>query len=426
MLDRYGARVIDQLTVARAIAAITLVVLTATMLLVVAGVALRFANRVPGRRWSAALWSMTGVVVGLLFLQSTSDTVLRVAILVGLGGAVLWLLWRNRRVRAGLLVAGAALPWTVLWGFYLVLLLAGGADFAPLLTATMFVIGAVVTAVGVGLVLARDPVAYVGSEAPRGSGRRIGLVAQTVLAPEMVGSIPVSELAAMVVGVVTVIAVGLIGLPQPLEAVAQIAIGGLAGTEARLIVRPPRARRAYEAFSWLGEWELARVRTLTGLSVPTSPAAAGTWMRTLPERPDTDWLRVEVLCLLGRVDDARVVASRMPADTPYERFERTHAIDLVEWLAGGPGDPDAVRAAAEAVGDPEADERLRADVAVALREAARIGADHGPDAALQPLLDVRDRLGHRADGQLRRALWRRTLPISLVTAGFTAAILYPW
>ena len=415
---------IDQLTVARAIAAITLVALTATLLLVVAGAVLRFVNRVPGRRWSATLWAMTGVVVGLVFL--TSDTVLRVAILAGLGGAALWLLWRNRRVRAGLLVAGAALPWTTLWGFYLVLLVTGGADFAPLLTGTMFLIGAVLTAIGVGLVLSRDPDSAAGLDAPPGGGRRIGIVAQAVLAPEMVGSIPVSELAALVVAIVTVLAVGLIGLPQPIEPLAQVLIGGLAGVEARIHVRPRRARRAYEAFSWLGEWELARVKTLTGMSVPTSQATAAAWLRTLPERPDTDWVRVEILCLLGRLAEARVVAARMPAGTPFEVFERTHSIDLVEWLAGEPGDPDAVRAAAEAVGEPGTDDRLRADVAIALREAARIAADHGPDGALQPLLEVRDRLGTRADGQLRRALWRRTLPVSLVTAGLTTALLYPW
>jgi hypothetical protein len=39
------------------------------------------------------------------------------------------------------------------------------------------------------------------------------------------------------------------------------------------------------------------------------------------------------------------------------------------------------------------------------------------------MLRARDRLGERADNQLFRALWRRYLPISFLTAVVTWAIL---
>jgi hypothetical protein len=104
----------------------------------------------------------------------------------------------------------------------------------------------------------------------------------------------------------------------------------------------------------------------------------------------------------------------MPTSTPYERFEERYAADLIDWMAGGDGDPESVRAAADDIDPADEHARLRAAVALAIRESARIAADQGPEAALEPMLRARDLLGSRADNQLIRANWRRALPISLV------------
>ena len=103
----------------------------------------------------------------------------------------------------------------------------------------------------------------------------------------------------------------------------------------------------------------------------------------------------------------------MPVATPYERFEQRFAFDYLDWMTGGDGDPDGLAIAAEEIDPADEAGRLRAMVAIALRESARIAADRGPEEALEPLLRARELLGSRADNQLIRALWPRYLPISV-------------
>jgi hypothetical protein len=85
-------------------------------------------------------------------------------------------------------------------------------------------------------------------------------------------------------------------------------------------------------------------------------------------------------------------------------------------MAGGDGDQPRLRAAADALPADDPDMALRAEVALAVRATARLAASEGIGAAAAPLVAVRERLGARADSQLRHALWRRFLPVSLVTA----------
>ena len=382
-------------------------------------IAWRFAGRAPGRGWGTLFLVGLGGQLGLLILTAERDPLGR-ALYVGVIAAVtLALLWRERRVQAGAFLLGAALPWTLLWGAYVTLLVVEGADFEPYQTWTSFVIGLVPVFVALALLRAGDPLPpEPNPAAPAGKpgSRRIGVVAKAVAAPESLGPIPISELASLAATVVAVLGVGLLGLPWPLEPVVQIAAGTLAGVEARILVRPSRAQRAFEAFSWLGEWEFQRVRALTGREVPLTPPAAEKWLEWFPDRPEARWIRVEILCLLYRLDEARQIAETMPTETAYDRFERVYALDLVDWMAGGDGDPAAVRAAAAELDRADEDTVLRAEVAIAVRETARSAAAIGPEGAAEPLARVRKRLGARADGQLRRALWGRTLPISAVTS----------
>jgi hypothetical protein len=89
--------------------------------------------------------------------------------------------------------------------------------------------------------------------------------------------------------------------------------------------------------------------------------------------------------------------------------------DLVEWHAGGDGDLPAMEAAAAEILPADGDERLRAEVTVATAKVRRRMAEGGttPEAVVEPLLAVRGALGHRADGQIGRALRRRLLPVLL-------------
>ena len=143
---------------------------------------------------------------------------------------------------------------------------------------------------------------------------------------------------------------------------------------------------------------------------------AAKWLEKIPDTPETGWLRVEGLVWLERFDEARETAARMSVATPYERFEQRHAFEYLDWVTGGDGDPDGLRAAAEEIDPADEDNRLRAMVTIAIRDSARIAADRGPEEALEPLLRARDLLGARADRELVRAMWRRYLPASVVVA----------
>ena len=422
----YRARVDQTILLARLFAVGTLVALLLAALVVVGAVVLRFRGRRPGRRWGTAALFLFALQVGGLFLFMEGDPVGR-AVTIGLVGiAFLALLWRDRRVQAGALLAGSALPWTAVWGYYVFSMVTGALATEATVTWTLFLAGAAPTAMGLVLMLAGDPLPPDPSPtAPLGKpgSRKIGIVAQTVLAPESIGPIPISELASFLVEVVVVLVVGAVGIPFPIEAVAQIGLATLAGNAARVVARPARSRRAYEAFSWLAEWEVGRVKQHTRQGVPMTKRGVARWLAANPDDPGTRFFRVEALALLDRLDEAREVAQRQPVSTPYERFEREHSLDYVDWMAGGNGNPSAVRAAADAIDPADEDMRLRADVALAIRDSARIAAEQGPEAALEPLLRARDRLGERADNQLFRALWPRFLPISFVTAVITWVIL---
>ena len=130
---------------------------------------------------------------------------------------MLGLLWRDRRVQAGAFLAGSALPWTRVWGYY-AFELVRGVPGEPFQIWMLFLLGLAPTLIGLGLMVAGDPLPPEPSpSAPAGrpGSRRVGIVAQTVLAPESIGPIPISEIAAFVTAVVTVLAVGLVGIPFP-------------------------------------------------------------------------------------------------------------------------------------------------------------------------------------------------------------------
>jgi hypothetical protein len=83
-----------------------------------------------------------------------------------------------------------------------------------------------------------------------------------------------------------------------------------------------------------------------------------------------------------------------------------------------------MEAAAEAILPQDSDERLRAEVTIAVARVRRRMADGRSDAgdAAQPLLDVRERLGDRANGQVGRALRPRLLPVLLLLSALFAVL----
>ncbi|NJD27980.1 MAG: hypothetical protein FIA92_06740 [Chloroflexi bacterium] len=361
-----------------------------------------------------------GFALGSLLLLD-APLVVQLPIFISLTYLIVTRSRRGRRVQAGWLLAGAALPWTLLWGWYVALALVGvGVD--PQSASARFGVGAIWLAVGLWFAWRGDPAPAAPHPAARPGqpgSRAFGSIAEAIRDAARIGPFPAPELAMLIAVVATLLLVNLVlpgDLPRLVTFAVPILAAVLVGTEGYVRAWPATSRRAFEAFSWLGEWELARARELTGEGVPTSKRAAEAWLERRPVRREEVPLRTEILLLAGRLDEARKLVADAPAETPVERFELASLRDLVDWRAGGDGDLGGMTAAAGEIVPADGDDRLRAEVSIATSLVRRSMAGAVPDGAtaVAPLVEVRERLGARADGQIGRALRRRMLPVLLV------------
>jgi hypothetical protein len=409
----------DALTVDIAVAVATLVA-PAVFLGVLAYAGWRRSRSLPvGPRLSALVTVIGGLCLGL-FLLVSGDLLISWPILATT--FVLWLVLAGRSAwrLAFWLIAGVATPWTIVAG---IAMYRGPSEPGPLglgQTWLAFIVGAglvflsLATAVVKRVPAAEEALATVRA---RPTGRSFGDVGAAVRAPAIVGPFGLSEVAVLAAVIATWLIVSLLlplSIPEPARLAILAVVGAALGAEAFIRAMPAPAREAFEAFSWLGEFELGQVRAQTGAGVPTNQTAARNWLLAHRNRPDLDWVRVEMLTFVKRFDEAKALAEGMPDTTAAERVDRAIARDFADWYAGGPGDLAAVEVAAQAF-PPDGDPRLRAEVAIAIAQVRRRMAEgEDPIDAGQPLRDVRRRLGKRADGQVGRALRGRLFRALLV------------
>jgi len=380
-----------------------------------------------------ALLSFTGgLSLGTLHLFADRVS-LSLPLLIAAGVVVVGRWRARRRVQAGWFLLGIGLP-SLLVGAQLILVLgplAGGAD-VPL----MLSLGAAVVAVlaGPALVIRGDPAPLPPAiDAPAGQpgSRSVGSIAAAIREPSIIGPFGMPEMAMLIAFIAAWLVVPL-ALPSDTHGIVVIGlssiVGAVLGTEAYIRGMTTRSRRAFEAFSWLGEWELARAHRAVGGELPGSPDRAVAWLSANPEGPITlpEQLpvRIEILLFAERIDEARAMLRRLPTGTPWERFEHAALRDLVDWRAGGDGDLRAMREAADAIVPRDGDDRLRAEVTIAVARVRRLMAEGQttPDEAVKPFLEVRELLGDRADGQVGRALRPRIIP-GLILAGIALGIV---
>jgi hypothetical protein len=383
-----------------------------------------------GARTTALALILGSLSLGFFILVGGSELTITLPFLV-VGILFFVREWRRRhRTQAGWILAGVSLPWAGLWSIYLVALVLGVNEFDVGSVLAGFLIGAVPTLIGLAIVARGDPPSPAPeATAPAGEpgSRAFGTISAAIRAPSLIGPFGMSEVAALVAFVAPVALLPLLmpaDVPRLVALAIPLVVGSILGTEAYIRAMPTPARRAFEAFSWLGEWELRRYR-LSPFRVPTKPAAAERWLARHPETPETLGLRAELLSLARRFDEARATAERMPTSTPQERWDRTETLDSVDWRAGGTGDPAGLAAAAAELLPIDGDEHLRAEVTIATAEVRNRMADgrSTPGDAAEPLIAVRERLGHRADGQVGRALRVRLLLTFLaVGAAFAGTV----
>jgi hypothetical protein len=299
-------------------------------------------------------------------------------------------------------------------------MLAGDIPYTPLDTLGLLALGAMPLAAGLALIGRGDPPApepRMDARAGQPGSRDIGSIAHAIREPSFVGPFGLQEISLVVAIVTAFLVVPFIvrDLPVVLRIALTSAAAAALGTEAYLRAMTPRSRRAFEAFSWLGEWELARAKRVGG-RVPVSPDDAIDWLVDHPMGPIATAedlpIRIEVELFAGRRDEARALLEQLPTATPWERFELAALRDLVDWRAGGDGFLELMHESAREILPQDGDERLRAEVTIAVAEVRRRMADgrSGAGDAAVPLVEVRKRLGARADGQVGRALRWRLLP----------------
>jgi len=410
---------VDATSVFVAVAIATLV--APVVFLVVMAVAWWRRNKgLPVGNWlEAAITLVGGASLGLFIITSQGVLPLDLAFLMTVVFLAYSLLRRRRRRQAGLLIAGFALPWTILWGFY-VLALMLGMNFEPTATWAGFLGGFAVVAVGLIVVARGDPPAPAPDPraAPGEPGsRQIGTIAIAIFGPARIGPFRTPDIASLVALVLSLILLALLPIGNRwIHLAVLVVVSAVVASEAWIRSLPTRTRLAFEAFSWLGDTEIERARMLTGRAAPATAKAAEAWLRQVPDSPLTDWARAEVLILAGRPEEARAIVDRMPADTPAERFELASTRELVDWANGGSTDTTGMEAALEALGPEGSDARLRGEVAIAaarVRQAMEAG-EPGEGDVLEPLIEVRGRVGPRADGQVGRAMRKRLIPAYLV------------
>ncbi|HJW21595.1 MAG TPA: hypothetical protein VJ506_04110, partial [Candidatus Limnocylindrales bacterium] len=429
------------------VVALSGLVLPAAFLLVLVGASLRRrAGHEPGAAWNGSIAFFGGASLGTMFLIADDLLIGAPLALAVVGIAVSQ--WRSgRRPLAAWLVLGAAVPWTLLSMSYMVLYSRGLLELDPLETVVAFLAGAVLCALSV-LVIARRPTEASGGQASgpgswlgagaepgpepasasetapdtvtaRAGARRVPRSFQTVGSairePSRLGPFGLPEVAALVALVafgLALIALGIFGLPPIAGYALAIVVGSALATEAYLRAMATRTRRSMEAFMWLGSWDLAQVRAATGGGVPTSRGGAAKWLVSHPESPGegaaVGSLRVELSLLAGRAADAQTLVERLPEATPLERFHKAASADVVAWWTSRGDALEAMARAEDGIEPPEGDDRLRAEVALAVARVRHLAVADPPVAnPLTPLLEVRDRLGSRADGLVRRILWPR-------------------
>jgi hypothetical protein len=200
------------------------------------------------------------------------------------------------------------------------------------------------------------------------------------------------------------------------------AIAAITGAILAAATMPPKSRRAFETFAWLGRREMTRFAGRTGTPVPTDPAAVERWLQDNPFTSATAFGRLELLAMLGRTDEAAAEQALMPPPTTdAELVEQALARRFTLFIATGTADESELDAL-EARLPPETELGLELLVARAIGESrSRLAA--GRDDWRDPLLAVRPRLGWAATMTTVRDLWSKiailmffvALAIGLVT-----------
>jgi hypothetical protein len=234
---------------------------------------------------------------------------------------------------------------------------------------------------------------------------RLRAYAAAIVAGILVGGIPTAIATTAVVLVLSLAGITIDPAVPWDELIWSIAFAvAFAAVGAWALVRwlPHEFKAATESYIWLASRAEEHWREqFGGLPVPRPPEAMRAFLTSTPATPETAHQRSGLYLALGDVEAARRETGQMPVGTAVERYQRAATSWLLDFVAGGDGTLEPVRAAAAAIDDPA--ERLEAEVEVALSE-ARVALAHSGDW-LTPAAALRDRLGDDPSRLIWRLAW---------------------
>ena len=388
------------------------------------------------RRRPVPVWAVRGILIalglflGFLLLATNGTATPRLVTLIAAAILVAVVFLTRPRTGGAVLVA-IALPWTMWWASFLTdNAIAGGHwAMAEVVAAVIPGVAAIVAGAFSFFAFGRSEAERHPSRPEKSDERPFGATGMAMLGPRVLG-LPTGDLASLVLMFAAALVTASLVHGRPFVEGALVTLaGGLVawagGSVAYVLARRPKDRRAWEAYTWLGEWELDRYRAIVGGPMLPTKDDFRKWLKASPDRPDLGWIRAELFVMEREFDKARETAEAMPVDTPYDRVEREAALASTDWYSGGPGDTTALHAAADEVPPDAGDESLRVAVIVASAEVRKLLAAGDPDPT-RPTREVRNRLGARADGilwtVLRRRLWSKLLMTALTIVVLVVAL----
>ena len=151
----------------------------------------------------------------------------------------------------------------------------------------------------------------------------------------------------------------------------------------------PRDRQVSAVHAWVGAREVTRLlgSPVKAMSIPTTPEAADSWLASTPDTPALRPLRLELLLLTRRFQEARMAATQFPTTTPLDEFRALEAVAMIDEQEHGHADLTQAREAVIRI--PDRTDRAEATASLAVLEARRLigrGDWREPLARARPLI----------------------------------------
>lgn len=248
--------------------------------------------------------------------------------------------------------------------------------------------------------------------------QRLSALGESLRRQQTIGPLSIPVVAGIGAGLAASFAVDWLlydSLGTPLRQFADALAFAVVAAPAWLIVQRREVRDAIDVITWLNAWESHRWQDEVGRRLPSLPRANPQLLDSLPDTLGLRPLRVELLAARGELDEAYERLDRLPADTPWQRFERAA---LAEWLSFVSNGPDRIAGMAAAVPALDAERSLVARAMIAAAQARRAAVSGGD--VIGHLAPIRADLGERPD---RYAFPYRTgVIISVVVISLIASI----